>query len=37
MVLGLAGFEPVSVFEWTALSFERLYLSLNGLLFPLSD
>lgn len=24
MVLGLAGFEPVSVFEWTALSFERL-------------
>lgn len=24
MVLGLAGFEPVSVFSWTALSFERL-------------
>lgn len=24
MVLGLAGIEPVSVFEWTALSFERL-------------
>jgi hypothetical protein len=24
MVLGLAGFEPVAVFEWTALSFERL-------------
>lgn len=24
MVLGLAGFEPVSVFELTALPFERL-------------
>lgn len=24
MVLGLAGFELASVFEWTALSFERL-------------